>query len=377
MDFSSGFNLGICGGGQLGLLTLQKLIDWGIPISILDPSPEAVCRPFAQKFIVGSFKDYETVVRFGSNLDALCIEIDSVNSKALSALEKKGIRCYPSGNLLSIIQDKGLQKKYLLEAKLPTGPFWLIDSMKELKEKIFYPAVVKSRHGGYDGHGVKIIRRAEDLQDLFPPPYLLETKVDIAMELSVIAARNEKGEMAIYPPSEMIFHHEKNLLDTLVFPARISGEITDRVIRLSKKILSAMGFVGLLAIEWFFTKENELLINEVSPRAHNSGHLTKEACDISQYEMLARLLCSMPIRDPKINQKAVLINLLGESGYNGHAVCKNWESALQMPNLHAHFYGKRETRPLRKMGHITLTGDNYKELLQKAQFLKQEIKVVS
>ncbi|MCB1201596.1 MAG: ATP-grasp domain-containing protein [Leptospiraceae bacterium] len=374
MKFDQNIKTGILGGGQLGLYLLQKAMDWGVTPSIMDSSAEAPCRPFAEKTVLADFRDYNSVYQFGSELDAIAIEIDSVNAGALITLAKNGVRTYPTGDALQIIQDKGLQKSFFKEHEIPTGPFELLQSTREIKT---YPGVLKSRKFGYDGHGVRMIFSVEDTAKIFEGPYLYEEKIEIEKEISVIVGKDDFGNIVVYPPSEMIFHTKKNLLDMLVFPAQIPPAVAARAQKIAKKVMHDLNTAGLLAVEFFMLKDGDLLVNEVSPRPHNSGHQTIEACDLSQYEILMRILYGLPIYQPMAQTNAVLINLLGEPGQAGPVEYLGMNEISRLPGCSIHLYGKKETRPLRKMGHITLTGDNLDELIKNARTIQDSFKVVA
>jgi 5-(carboxyamino)imidazole ribonucleotide synthase len=370
--------LGILGGGQLGRMLLQKAIDWNISSLVVDGDKDAPCRYLTEYFINRPYSDYDAVLEAGSRCTHLTIEIEHVNTDALFQLEKKGVRIFPQPRVLSIIQDKGLQKKFYADNNLPTSSFMLIDSRADLlKAELKFPFILKLRRHGYDGKGVMKINTAADLNNAFDAPAVAEEWVDIEKEISVIGARNADGQVALYPPVEMVFNAKANLVDYLFSPADISEEQWNTALALARKVIDCFQLTGLMAVEMFLTKNGRLLVNEVAPRPHNSGHHTIEANVTSQYEQLLRTIFNLPLGSTDIISPAAMINLLGEEGFSGPALYSGLDEALKFTGVYVHLYGKKTTRPFRKMGHVTVTAPTTGEALRKAQKIKSILKVIS
>jgi 5-(carboxyamino)imidazole ribonucleotide synthase len=315
---------------------------------------------------------------FGEGKDVITVEIEHVNTEALEALEKKGVAVYPKPSFLRMVQDKGLQKEFYQANGIPTSPFQLVESRSDLNALNHpIPFVLKSRTGGYDGKGVQIIRSQEDLQTAFEGPCVVEELVPFTKELSVIIARNKQGETSIFPLVEMEFNTEANLVEFLFSPAQVNEQIEAQARSIAQRIVEAADFVGLLAIELFLTQDGNLLVNEMAPRPHNSGHHTIEACTTSQYEQHLRAVLSLPLGSTSLIQPAVMINLLGAIGHEGSVHYKGLNEALQMPGVHLHIYGKPHTKPFRKMGHVTVTDHDLAAAQHRARTLLQLIQVES
>lgn len=372
------FTLGILGAGQLGKMLAQAASPWDLCLHMLDPDGNAPAAHLCTAFFQGDFRDYNTVLEFGKHCDVLTLEIEQVNAEALERLEASGVKVYPQPAALKRIQDKGLQKQFLLENGLPTSAFRLYDSPEAVREAApALPCVQKKRTEGYDGRGVKMLRTAEDLDTLLPGACLLEDAVDIAMEIAVIAARTPSGEVRTFDPVEMSFHPEANLVEFLAAPARISPEQADEARRLARKTIEAFGLTGLLAVEMFLDREGNLLINEVAPRPHNSGHHTIEACVTSQYQQHLRAILDLPLGDPGLRAPAVMLNVLGAEGFSGPVRYEGVEDVLSLPSVFLHLYGKQQTRPFRKMGHLTVLGDSLEDAIAKARSVQPLLKVTS
>jgi 5-(carboxyamino)imidazole ribonucleotide synthase len=370
--------IGILGGGQLGLMLLQAAVDWNLDIHVLDPDAHAPCSSIAPHFRQGSLQDYDTVYSFGKELDIITIEIEKVNVEALEALEREGKRVYPQPHVIRQIQDKRLQKQFYREQNLPTADFVLTDSRADAGRHVaFLPAFHKLGKDGYDGRGVQRISSAEDLPKAFDAPGLLEKAVDFEKEIAVIVARNPAGEMMTFPVVEMVFHPVHNLVEYLFAPALISQELAHQAEQLAQRTASAYGIVGLLAVEMFVTREGKILINEVAPRPHNSGHHTIRANVTSQYEQHWRAILGLPLGSTRAYGPAAMVNLLGEEGYNGPAHYEGMEALLATEEVFPFLYGKALTKPFRKMGHVTLMDQDTEALKQKAEFVKKSIKVIS
>jgi len=380
--FSSDFTLGILGGGQLGKMLLAETRKWDITTKVLDPSPEAPARLACNEFVVGSLTDYDTVYNFGKGVDVLTIEIEHVNVQALEALEAEGVRVYPSPKTLSIVQDKVDQKLFYGEKGIPTSPFSVFESPRVLQEEALeyelnYPLVWKSARFGYDGNGVKVLRNDNDLEGLPEGLCVVEDFVPFEKELAVIVARSATGEIAAYPVVEMEFHPEANQVEYVLSPARISDDIAEKVQALALRTAECFEVVGLLAVELFLTKEGEVLVNEVAPRPHNSGHYSIEASYTNQFEQHLRAILGLPLGSTESKAAAVMVNLVGAEGYTGEVVYKNIEQIMALPGVTPHIYGKRETRPFRKMGHVTIVNEDINQARRIAEEVKKTIQVIA
>jgi 5-(carboxyamino)imidazole ribonucleotide synthase len=368
--------LGILGGGQLGRMLLQAGIDLNLYTLILDPDADAPCKSLCQEFYHGSFADFDTVYDFGKKCDVLTIEIEHVNVEALFRLEAEGVRVYPNPEAIRIIQDKGLQKQFFRQHQIPTADFRLVASKAEVEQHLdFLPVFQKLRRFGYDGRGVTRLASAENIHKGFDEPSVLEKLVDFQKEIAVIAARNERGEVSCFPAVELSFHPEHNLVDYLFSPADISPEIEQAAQALATQVIQAFDMVGLLAVEMFLTQNGELLVNEVAPRPHNSGHHTYKANHTSQFEQHLRAILNLPLGNTGLHSAAVMLNLLGETGFSGEALYEGADAALAVPGVTIHLYGKKYTRPFRKMGHLTITAPTVTEARQKADHVKNLVKV--
>lgn len=368
--------LGILGGGQLGRMLIQDAMNFNIHISVLDPSSNAPCASIANSFVVGNFNDYQTVLDFGKNLDVLTIEIEHVNIEALEELERLGKKVFPTPRALRTIQDKGLQKQFYKANNIPTAPFHLIDNAEDallFMEK--GPFMQKLRKGGYDGKGVTPLRTEAEFKSAFDAPSVLEEFVPFVKELAVIVARNESGELATFPLVEMEFNPEANLVEFIFSPANVNVEIENNAKKIATDIANKLEHVGLLAIELFLTEDGNVLVNEIAPRPHNSGHHTIEACFVSQYGMHLRSILNMPLGSTGLRTPAVMINLLGEKGFEGKARYENIEEVLHTEGAYIHLYGKENTKPFRKMGHITVCNTNLEEAKATARKFLKDVKV--
>lgn len=370
--------IGILGGGQLGRMLLQKAIDFSLKIRILDPDPEAPCRHLAEEFIVGDFRDFNVVYNFGKGCDLLTIEIEHVNVEALEKLQKEGVIVYPQPNVIRMVQDKGEQKLFFKTHGIPTAEFRIVDNKKELSLLTnIFPAMQKLRKGGYDGKGVFRISSAADIENSFDAPSVIEKLIPFEKEVSVIVARKINGETLCFPPVEMEFNNEANLVEFLYSPAELDKTTESKAYEIASRLANTLGIVGILAVEMFISPEKEILVNEIAPRPHNSGHQTIEANITSQYEQLLRVILDLPLGNTDITCNAVMINLLGEKNYEGLAVFQSFEEAMTMEGVYIHLYGKKYTRPFRKMGHVTVTGKNKEEVKNKALKIKNMLKVIS
>lgn len=371
-------NLGILGGGQLGRMIIQEAISYNIDIHILDNDPNAPCSSIATTFQTGPITDYDTVLKFGEDKDILSVEIENVSIEALEELERKGKKVFPQPHVLRIIKDKGLQKQFYVDNNLPTAPFLLVKDLEDLKANAhFLPAANKLRTGGYDGKGVVLLRSEEDAEKGFDAPGILEKFVPFSKELSVIVARNERKETVAYPVVECEFNPQLNLVEFLFAPADISPETEERAKQIAVDVINRLDMVGILAVEFFLLENGELLINEIAPRPHNSGHHTIECNYTSQFEQYLRAILNLPLGSTDIILPGVMINLLGADGYTGLASFEGMEEAMQQKGVFFHLYGKKETKPFRKMGHVTVALKSIDEAKQIARNLISSIKVIS
>ena len=375
--YGKDLRLGVLGGGQLGRMLIQAANDLNIHIHCLDPDPNAPCSEIAHSFSCGSLTDFNTVLNFGSDKHLITVEIENVNVEALEELEKKGVKVFPQPNVLKLIQDKGLQKEFYLKNNIPTAAFELISSKAELLLKTDFPFVHKLRTGGYDGKGVKIISNLSEAEQSFDAPSVIEEKIDFQKELSVLVARNEKGEIKTFPLVECEFNPEANLVEFLFSPADVIPEIELKAKEIASQLIEKLNMVGLLAVELFLTKSNELLVNEIAPRPHNSGHHTIECCTTSQFSQHLRAILNLPLGDTSLIQAGAMINLVGEKEFNGPVIYDGLENLLSIPGVFPHLYGKEISKPFRKMGHITITGKNIDELKAKRDKIKGLIRVIS
>ena len=365
------------GGGQLGRMLVQSGTDFNINFSILDPDPQAPCHSLAP-FTTGSLTDYDTVFQFGKQCDLITIEIENVNTRALFDLERAGKKIFPQPRVIELIQDKCTQKSFYKSKNIPTADFVLVKNKMQVKEHAnFLPAVNKLGKEGYDGRGVQIMRGEQDLEKAFDAPGLLEKLIDFEKEISVIVARNEAGEICSFPPVEMVFHPTQNLVEYLFAPAEITESVTTTADEIARKVANELGIVGLLAIEMFVTRQGEVLVNEIAPRPHNSGHHTIEANITSQYEQHLRAILNLPFGDTAALCPSAMVNLLGEDGYSGPAVYRGLEKVLAVSGVHVHLYGKKMTKPFRKMGHVTIVDQNKESLKKKAKFVKDTLAVIA
>lgn len=380
--FSTKFTLGILGGGQLGKMMLYDTRKMDIKTRVMDPNPEAPCKISADDFEVGDLMDYHQVLQFGRKVDVLTFEIESVNVEALEQLESEGKKVYPSSATLRKIQNKGVQKEFYQKHKIPTADFQLFESKADLNEAIIrkevsFPFVWKSLTGGYDGKGVSVIKKQEDLIPLPEVACLSEDLVNFKNELAVIVARNVSGDIKTYPVVEMEFHPTANQVEYVLSPARIDKAVAQKARDLAMKVSSSFEHVGLLAVEMFQTSEDEVLVNEVAPRPHNSGHFSIEASYTNQFEQHLRAILDLPLGATEQKCAAVMVNLVGDAQYEGEVYYENMEEIMRMPGVTPHIYGKKETRPFRKMGHVSIIGEHIDQARSVAQEVKAKIKVIS
>ena len=373
-------NIGIIGGGQLGKMILSESNRMSLNISVLDSNKNSPCRNLTNNFFVGDLNNYNDVLEFGKKCDIITFEIEHINVDALTELQKIGKKVYPKPETLSIIQDKSKQKKFYTENNLPTSEFKFYSNINELNNhvndgKIDFPCVWKKTRFGYDGFGVKILKSKSDIQDLPDCEMIIEDFVPFKKELAVIVARNLNGDIKTYETVEMEFNSDSNQVEFVISPSRISDELKLRAKEIAIETTKKIDNIGLLAVEMFLTENDEILINEVAPRPHNSGHFTIEACPTSQFEQHLRSILNLPLGNTAHKNFAIMLNLVGDNGFDGNVFYENLESAFNEANTHVHIYGKEKTRPNRKMGHITIICDKFEDAYNKAVYLKSKIKV--
>lgn len=382
--FSSDFKLGILGGGQLGKMMLFDTRKFDIQTFVLDPSADAPCKIACDTFVQGSLLDFDTVYNFGKRVDVLTFEIELVNVDALERLEQEGLKVFPSSKTLRIIQNKGKQKQFYKDNNIPTSDFKLFENLGSLRQELSNPEsqlsipfVWKSTEFGYDGNGVKVIRKIEDIEGLPSSECIAEHLVDFKNELAVIVARNPKGEIKTYPVVEMEFHPEANQVEYVICPARIDETVAEKARALALEVSEKFQHVGLLAVEMFQTHQDEILVNEVAPRPHNSGHYSIEASYTSQFEQHLRAILDLPLGNTESKVAAVMVNLVGAEGYSGNVVYKNIEQILALDGVTPHIYGKKQTRPFRKMGHVTIVNSSLAHARATAEKVKNNLEVIS
>ncbi len=366
--------LGILGGGQLGRMMIAPCIDLGVEVYFLDPNSQCSVSEFTNHLTVGDFKDYDTVLAFGRMVDVLTVEIEHVNVEALEQLESEGKSVYPSSKVLRTIQDKGLQKQFYKDNHIPTSDFECVENTAAITN---FPIVQKTRMGGYDGQGVQVLKSSEDLPKAFEVPSVLESLVDIEKEIGVMVVRNTEGVIQVFPPVEMIFCPELNLVKYVACPSELDSFESKKFVQLAKEVAEKIDLVGILAVEFFLTPEGDILVNEVAPRVHNSGHLTIEGTTTSQFEIHVRAVMGLPLPEVSITKPSIMVNLVGESDHFGEAQLKGEDEILSLPGVYLHWYGKKETRPGRKMGHVTIVRTSIAEARAIADKVLETLKVVS
>ena len=380
--FSSNFKLGILGGGQLGKMLMYDAKRYDLHTKVMDSSQEAPCAKLADEFILGDITDYDDVVSFGNKVDIITVEIEKINTDALLFLEKNGKKVFPSARTLKVIQNKSDQKDFYKQHNLPSSRFKNYSNLDELKnnfekDNFEFPFVWKSSRFGYDGKGVKIIKNYGDLNFTFENECLVEEKISIQKELSVIVARNFSGEMKCFPVVEMEFNENSNLVEYVMCPANVSKHIEERAMQIAMSTSEKFNMVGLLAVELFLTTEDEILINEVAPRPHNSGHHTIECCMTSQFDQHIRSILDLPLGETEILIPGIMVNLVGENKVEGNVIYKNINDIFDIPGVFIHIYGKKKARLNRKMGHITIVNKDINKAIEIGKKIKKEIKVIS
>ena len=378
--FSSDFKLGILGGGQLGKMLLSETRKWDIQTFVLDPSADAPSKIACNTFVQGDLMDFDTVYQFGKLVDILTFEIELVNVDALEKLEFEGVQVYPTTKTLRQIQNKGVQKTLYQSHHIPNADFKIFENLNILKSNIQtlqFPFVWKCTEFGYDGYGVKIIRKSTDLDELPDTECIVEEIIPFKNELAVIVVRNLSGEIKTYPVVEMEFHPEANQVEYVICPARIDDRVAKKAMAIALKVAAIFQPVGLLAVEMFQTHDDEILVNEVAPRPHNSGHYSIEASYTSQFENHLRAILNLPLGNTDSKVAGIMVNLVGEAGFSGNVVYENINEILAIDGVTPHLYGKKQTRPFRKMGHVTIVNEDMKEARRIAELVKNTIRVVS
>jgi len=379
---TSDFKLGIIAGGQLGKMLIQEASKWDVITYVLDRDENCPASTIASNFVKGSNTDFDAVYRFGKMVDLLTYEIENINIEALKKLKSEGHKILPDPDTLELIQDKGKQKEFYKQHNIPTSPFENYNSREDIKRgikenTIKFPFVQKLRKGGYDGRGVAVINNENELDKLLDGPSIIENKVDIANEIAVITARNRKGEIKCYPVVEMVFDPHANLVDKLICPSTISAEQSDKAMYIARKVINLLEMQGLLAVEFFIDTKGELIVNEVAPRPHNSGHHTIESIITSQFEQHLRAIFDLPLGSTLLKLPAVMINVLGSEGYQGPVKYEGLTESMAIEGVKVHLYGKKMTKPFRKMGHITVLSTTLESALKKADKVKNLIKVIA
>lgn len=366
--------IGILGGGQLGRMLIQSALKYDDEFYTLDPAADAPCHNISY-FTQGNFNDYQTVLDFGKDKDVVTIEIEHVNADALETLESQGVKVVPNSRIIKIIQQKILQKEFYKENNIPSPDFQTVQSKSEISFPL--PFVQKMNTGGYDGKGVQVIRTEDDLQKLWDAPSVLESLVDIDKELAVIVARNEDGETKTFPVTEMVADPKLNLLDFNICPTILSEDIQNQILAITDKFLAAINSPGLFAIELFLDKEGKVWVNETAPRLHNSGHQSQEGNANSQFEQMYRVVKNLPLADTDAVTFSGMLNLVGAEGFSGKVVYAGLDEVLRLPKTYIHLYGKTETKPGRKMGHINVLAETREELMEKLVKIKEMVQVIA
>jgi 5-(carboxyamino)imidazole ribonucleotide synthase len=380
--FSSDFKLGILGGGQLGKMLLYETRKFDIHTKVLEASKDAPCKIACDEFLIGDLMNFDDVYNFGKKVDILTIEIENVNLDALEKLEGEGLKIFPPTETLRLIQNKARQKLFYVDNDIPTANFSRFAYSSELKDSIdnggiAFPFVWKATQFGYDGQGVKIVRNFQDLENLPQGECIAEDLIPFKNELAVIVVRNQKGEVVTYPVVEMEFHTEANQVEYVICPARIDEKVAQKATEIALKVSKKLKHIGILAVELFQTQEDQILVNEVAPRPHNSGHYSIEASYTNQFENHIRAILNLPLGSTQSKVAGIMVNLVGREGYSGDVIYENMEEILKFEGVTPHIYGKKQTRPFRKMGHVTIVNKDIDLARVIAQKVKETIKVIS
>jgi len=380
--FASSGKLGILGGGQLGKMLLEEAIRLDIEAAVMDPDPQCACSGITLKFEQGGLLDKEAILAFGRKCEVLTIEIENVDASALKQLEEEGLKVYPPSAVLARIQDKGTQKLFYTEHDLPTAPYELFDSRDEVRAAVeeaewTLPFVWKARRGGYDGRGVHIVKKLSDLDELPDVPCFLEDLVAIKTEIACVGVRSSNGELAVYPPVEMEFHPESNQVEQTFVPSLADPELIKEAEKYTHALLEQQEHVGLLAVEFLVNEQGALLLNEMAPRPHNSGHIFSDTSWTSQFEQHLRAVMGFPLGATELRQPGVMINLVGDREHEGRVAYEGAAKAMAEPGVYLHLYGKKTTRPNRKMGHVNIVAHSLGEARSRARNLAENIKIKS
>ena len=378
--FSSDFKLGIIGGGQLGKMLLQVTSKLNIKTNILDSSPDSPCKNLCNEFSLGKLMDYDTIYKFGKKCNVITYEIEHINVEALLKLESEGVVVNPSPSILKVIQNKNTQKKFFLKNNIPTAKFWHFSSKNEFKlflsgDEISFPCVWKKTKFGYDGFGVKILKSSDDISELPDSEFIIEEYIPFQKELATTIARNDSGQVEVFPIVEMSFNDESNQVEYVICPAQISSENMIQAKKTALSVSKSFGHTGILAVEMFLTKDNKVLVNEVAPRPHNSAHYSIEACMSSQFDQHIRSVLNLPLGCSKSNINAIMVNLVGEKIFSGLVNYEGLEESMKFDNVSVHIYGKSETKPNRKMGHATILDTDLSRGIEIAKSVKKSIRV--
>ncbi len=370
--------VGILGGGQLGRMLLQSAANYPVETFVMENDANCPSAHLCHHFVHGNIRDFNTVYDFGKNLDAITIEIEAVNVDALEKLESEGVKVFPNSAAIKTIKNKILQKQFYSDHKIPSPPFVITENVQQLKNHIsFLPAVHKIAMGGYDGRGVQLLRKEDDFEKGFDAPSVLEKMVNITKEIALMVAMNEKGEISIYPSAEMLFDPVLNLLDYQISPAALPKHTLWKAEALALKVVKELKSPGIFAVEMFVDQNDEVWVNETAPRVHNSGHHTIEGNYCSQFDMLWRVILDYPLGNTAPILPSAIVNVLGAENFTGKAVYKGLKDVLKIDNVFVHLYGKQETKPGRKMGHVTILSNERQELIHQAIKIKQLLSVES
>lgn len=376
--FASMMKIGILGGGQLGYMFLQNALQYPVEIHILDPSENAPCALHAHRFVQGDFADYQTVMDFGKDLDAIGIEIEHVNAQALHDLKSKGKKIVPEPATLEIIQDKSIQKKFYVHHQIPTAPYFELENWKDFNtEKVHFPLFQKANKGGYDGRGVQFLASKEEIIHQLKTASIYETPADLEKEISVVVAADNKGNLVHYPVVELVFNEEYNLLDYLLMPADLPESKAKEAEEIARKVVKELNSPGVFAVEMFLNRDGSIWVNETACRVHNSGHSTIEVAYSSQFDQMLRILMEIPLGSTQLYATSAMVNLIGAEGEIGKAQIENQDELLKIPGVYLHWYAKSETRPGRKMGHITLVDNNLETLKSNIDKVNKTVKVTA
>lgn len=377
-NYSSGLKIGMLGGGQLGRMLIQEAVNLNLDIAVMDPDAEAPCKYLTSSFTNAKLTDFNSVFSFGKDKDIITIEIEHVNTDALKELEKSGVKVYPQPDFLEIVQDKGKQKQFFKDHQIPTAPFYLVQTRDEIKNYVNeFPFFQKLCKGGYDGKGVYRLDSSEKINAAFNEPSVLEKLIPFEREIAVMVSRNANGETSCFPAVDMEFNPQANLVEFLFSPSSLNETLIQKAQKIALSVIEKAKMVGVLAVEMFVTHEGEILVNEVAPRPHNSGHQTIEGNITSQYAQHLRSICNFSPGETSVRCFSAMVNILGEDGFTGEAIYQGMDEIQKISGVYVHLYGKKITKPYRKMGHVTICGSYANEVKEKAKKVKSLLKVIS